>query len=101
MAANSTAKSSAKSIAALRILSAIAAHEPDFAAALADLNDKQLLTLVNKSFKTPHDLKKATTTAHNLAAIFKRIATLLLAEDSDALVARAGQRARRRRVALD
>lgn len=101
MTANSTAKSSAKPIAELQILSVIAEHGPDFAAALANLNDKQLLTLVNKSLKTSRDLKRATMAAQNLASIFKRIATLLLAEDSDALLARAKQRARRRRVALD
>ena len=72
-------------------LSSTLKHEKDVAA-LANLDDTQLLTFVKKSFKSSRRTQMAKA-ALNLATTFERIATLLAAQESTSLLAKAKQRA--------
>ncbi|MHB1077181.1 hypothetical protein [Thiobacillus sp.] len=76
---------------AAQFLSSTIAHEKDVAA-LASLNDDQLLRFVFKSFKASRRTQAANIASH-IASTFERIATLLAAQDAENLLSVAKKRA--------
>lgn len=84
---------------ALQFLSATikCKHEVE---AIAKLSDKQLLALINESVKTSRNSEKAALAAHNWAVTFRRVASLLTAKDSEALLSSARQQAHKVRTEL-
>jgi hypothetical protein len=76
---------------AVQFLSATLEHEGDVAA-LARLNDEQLLQFASNSFKASQR-PQAVSIAQDIASTFERIATLLAAQEADSLLAVARKRA--------